>query len=145
VNRDNSRDRLIKLYPILIFSWSIFSGGAVFAQPSHSAAALWQEQMKPGKNGTVAVSSLREALKVAEGFGEGDARLFETLIRLTASCQYDDDCEDKSAGYLDRALRTRTKVKLADAHFADLLMELGSAASGTERYRDAVLVYGEAL
>ena len=82
--------------------------------------------MKAGKDETVALSSLRDALKVAEGFGEGDVRLFETVVRLAASCQYDDGCGDQSAGYLNRALRIRARVKPADAHLADLLMDLGS-------------------
>jgi uncharacterized membrane protein YjgN (DUF898 family)/tetratricopeptide (TPR) repeat protein len=91
------------------------------------------------------LAAYRDALPFAEKFGDADPRLFETLVRLAEACQEDDDCDLKKSGYVDRALKIRAQVKPADAHLADLLMDLGSAASSLNQERDAQLTYTDAL
>ena len=100
--------------------------------------------MQTGRAEGYTLASLQEALKIADGFGDGDSRLFETLVRLASFCE-DQDCQDQVAGYVDRALRMRAKIKSQDAQFATLLMDLGEAAGTQGRNRDALTVYREAL
>ena len=124
--------------------WAAIFAAALFAQPRQDQGALWREKMKAAEDAEESPASLMEALKVAESFGETDPRLFETVIRLADVCEYA-NCDPKGSDYLDRALKMRANVQPADAHFADLLMKLGSCASESGRTRDSLLVYGEAL
>ncbi len=89
---------------------------------------------------------LKGALETAEGFGESDLRLFETLVRLASACsEQDEECDLEKTGYLDRALRVRSRVRPMDVPYADLLMTLGAVVPPARRHRDALAVYGEAL
>ncbi len=118
---------------------------AASAQGKPDADAQWREQIRAADKDRLDTQPLKAALKIAEPFGAGDIRLFETLVRLAEACSDDEqDCGPKQGGYLDRALEMRAKVKPVDAHFADLLIQLASSATNTERYRDALIVYGEA-
>ncbi len=123
--------------------------GVLFLIPPALTAApspdtQWREKMEAAKDDE-SVGPLQEALKIAEKFDKSDPRLFETLVRLSAFCSYNDGCEDQANAYLERALRIRSNIKPQDAHFATLLSNLADAASDQGRSKDAFKVYREAL
>jgi len=123
----------------------ILLSAPAWAQPQRDANAQWREKVRAAEQSQYDLSAWQAALKIAEPFGAGDVRLFETLVRVAALCSDEEqDCGPKNGGYLDRALQMRAQVKPADAHFSDLLIKLAAAASDTERYRDAETLYGEA-
>ena len=116
------------------------------AQPASEAAPRWRAQMNAAEEADFDPALLKGALETAEGFGESDLRLFETLVRLAEACQDEDnECDPAKAGYLDRALRIRSRVQPAGEPYAALLMTLGGAIPVTTRHHDALAVYGEAL
>lgn len=89
---------------------------------------------------------LRDALAIAEGFGNSDVRLLETLTKLADSCSddYDDDCqEDEDKRLLRRALALRAGIAPKDARYMGALIELARVAGNLREYRDALVVYGE--
>ena len=117
------------------------------AQIKPDPNAQWREQITAAEKDPYDLQPLKAALRIAEPFGTADLRLFETLVRLAAACSDDEeqDCGPKQGGYLNRAFEMRAKVKPVDAHFATLLVQLASAAaSDPDRYRDAIILYGEA-
>jgi uncharacterized membrane protein YjgN (DUF898 family)/tetratricopeptide (TPR) repeat protein len=121
---------------------SVFLALPVHGQSSSDLDAQWRVKISPDKANGYSLASLREALKIAEKFGYEDPRLFETLVRLAAFCGDDfDECEEEAPGFVSRALKMRSKVKPKDAHYAELLMDLGGATDAKE----SLGVYREAL
>src|ERR1700689_2800939 len=107
---------------------SAFLTLSVHGQSPSDLDAQWRAKISPDKTNAYSLSSLREALKIAEKFGDGDPRLFETLMRLAAFCQDDDfdGCEEGEApGFANRALKMRAKVKPKKTNYPGLPMELG--------------------
>jgi len=123
----------------------LLSVEGVRAQPANERADRWRAQMQAAKEADYALVMLRPALETAESFGESDLRLFETVVRLAVACNDDDDCDLTKAGYLDRALRMRSRVEAQKDSYAELLVALGKVASGLARYADALAVDNEAL
>lgn len=121
----------------------VLSGSAV-AQISSNLDTQWRSKMHRDKDAAYTFGQLQDALKIAEQFGDGDPRSFETIVELAVLCQDEDEvqgCEGKSKLYMDRAFKMGPKVKTRDAHFASLLMDLGGAADprlAPSVYRDAL-------
>lgn len=93
----------------------------------------------------------REALKIAERFGEADPRLLESLIFLHENLWGFESKPEKEA-LRKRALALPSGVarrvagdRAAEADFASLLLRLGKALSGNGQHRDARLTQREAL
>jgi uncharacterized membrane protein YjgN (DUF898 family) len=123
----------------------LIAASTAWAQPAADVADRWRQQMAAAEEVGHELPHLQDALKTAEPFGEADPRLFETVVRLAVFCLDDENnCASLGTTYLDRALHLRETVRPKDAHIADLLMQLGSAASLLERYREGILVYAQA-
>lgn len=93
----------------------------------------------------------REALKIAERFGEADPRLLESLIYLGEVLDESEAAEEQKK-LLDRALRLRQRVANQTAgdragaiHFAGLLVRLGRQASERGEHRESRLTLRESL
>jgi uncharacterized membrane protein YjgN (DUF898 family)/tetratricopeptide (TPR) repeat protein len=89
------------------------------------------------------------ALEAAESFGEKDWRLVKVLGHLAECCPEAAACSSaKGKDWLDRALRLRAGAIGAigaGEEAAGVLDVLAEAATGAERYTEAVAVYREAL
>jgi uncharacterized membrane protein YjgN (DUF898 family)/tetratricopeptide (TPR) repeat protein len=114
------------------------------AQFSTDAGKSWREKMDAAEESENDAPILKEALGLAEKFGESDVRLLETVVSLARSCEYDEGCEKEFGAYFQRALRLRERVRPEDAHLADVLMRLGQIAS-YDHAADALAVYAQAL
>jgi uncharacterized membrane protein YjgN (DUF898 family) len=132
-----------KTLAILAAIASVFLTLSLRGQSTSDLDAQWRVEISPDKANGHSLASLRDALKIAEKFGDADPRLFETLVRLAAFCQDDDfdECEAEAPGFVNRALKIRSKVKPKDAHYAELLMDLGGASGAKE----SLDIYKEAL
>lgn len=126
------------------------------------AAEKWKfsiQEAARASSGKARLDHLKSALDAARAFGDGDARLLETLVQLASPCPLGscpDDAQTASAGapwaaspehrqeYLDRALRIRSIAKPADARLSDILMDLGTLAAAQGLYRDALACYHDA-
>ena len=86
------------------------------------------------------------ALEIAETFGEKDQRLVKVLGHLAECCPEAAACSSaKGKEWLDRAMRLRAGAIEANEEAAAVLDLLAEAATGAERYGDAVVLYREAL
>lgn len=86
------------------------------------------------------------ALEIAETFGEKDQRLVKVLGHLAECCPEAAACSSaKGKEWLDRAMRLRAGAIEANEEAAAVLDLLAAAATGAERYGDAVVLYREAL
>ena len=131
-----------KTLTIVVAVASMLAALSVNGQSTSDLDAQWRAKIVSGGEENN-LASLREALTIAEKFGDGDSRLFETLVRLAAVCQAEgfDECEEQAPGFIDRASKMRPRVKPKNAHYAGLLMDLG----GLMDPKKSLEVYKEAL
>lgn len=116
-------------------------------------AKRWEEALRAAQaaakdyDSGQALAHYRDALREAEQFGESDPRLVRTLAQFAQLCEEGDVCPTEDGeSYLSRALKIRPKtITTPTATWADALMDLGAAAYGYGKYREALVVYRDAL
>lgn len=128
------RRRLALLLFVFVIAWFKIAA-------ADDPAARWKQKMEEAgqKN---SIEPLKEALQLAERFGETDVRLLETLIQFSSACD-DLECGDKADSLAPRAYAIHGKVQPKDRHYADLLVRLAWELHH-DRNADALRLFDEA-
>ncbi len=131
------------------FAFLIFLSYAIYAQEL-AQDDQWKEAIAASQDPEreAGYVNLKKSLVIAEGWEETDPRHFESISRLAEYCSHDflDECEDGELQRLvTKGLANRSKISVKNSTYVENLLRLAEASTTEDHYRDALLVYREAL